>query len=425
MHRFATARVLVVLLAFGLIAAACGGSDSKVEAGGPESTAAPATTEATPADTEPPAPATTEEPAPATTEAAPATTEAAPELADLELLDAGAYTVGVTTVSVATADPERILTVDVWFPLADGATGDPHQYTFIPGTYYESPNAVTATVADASTDGPFPLVVYSHGSGGLRYIHSNYTEAIASHGYVVVAPDHIGNTALERITESSDPTEVIAFNRPTDISAVLDATLDPASPEIGDFTSMIDGESIAVTGHSFGGFTAYAMAIGHDAFEDQPEVAADERVDAIIPLAPAAGFFSDERMSTMSIPSMVIVGTDDKTTPVDPNVTVPWALIDTPTSYRVDLVAAEHQTFTDVCDYQAFLPTLEAPQQIVIDTIEANAQEGCLADDMPIERAQELTNTFAIRFLNEVFAGGDPIDPAITAFPDDVIFDAK
>ena len=47
--------------------------------------------------------------------------------------------------------------------------------------------------------GPFPVVIYSHGSGGLRYIASDYTEAIASYRYIVVAPDHTGNTAVDRL----------------------------------------------------------------------------------------------------------------------------------------------------------------------------------------------------------------------------------
>ena len=60
-------------------------------------------------------------------------------------------------------------------------------------------NAIVRQAAEIATDGPFPLVVYSHGSGGIRYLASYYTEAIASHGYVVAAPDHTGNTAADRL----------------------------------------------------------------------------------------------------------------------------------------------------------------------------------------------------------------------------------
>ena len=70
---------------------------------------------------------------------------------------------------------------------------------------------MSATAADISADGPFPLVVYSHGSGGLRFIASDYTEAIASHGYIVAAPDHTGNTALERLSNTEAEFDVTAL----------------------------------------------------------------------------------------------------------------------------------------------------------------------------------------------------------------------
>ena len=184
------------------------------------------------------------------------------------------------TITVTDASRNRPLTVDVWFPI-DGATDLPaHQYTLLPGVYYESPTAVDADATMVASGGPFPLVVYSHGSGGLRYLDSNYTEAIASHGYVVAAPDHTGNTAIERLSNTEDEFDTIALNRPQDVSAVIDALIDPADPEAAGFAAAVDPEQIAVTGHSFGGFTAYAMASGYT--NSLGTFEADPRVDAII-----------------------------------------------------------------------------------------------------------------------------------------------
>ena len=120
-----------------------------------------------------------------------------------------------------------------------------------------------------------------------------------------------------------------------------------------------------------------------------------------------------------------MVGTNDQTTPVDPNVERPWELSNSEPRYRVDLVDGQHQTFSDFCAYQQSVPLLPDVPPLIIDTINAYAEEGCAPDDMPIERAHELQNTFAIAFLDSIFRGGEMIDPTVVAIPDDVIYAVK
>ena len=82
----------------------------------------------------------------------------------------GKFSVGVATLVIDDPAGVRPLSVDVWFPLsdkADKATLSPEQYTLLPGVYYQSPTALAAKVDQISSE-TFPLVVYSHGSGGLR-----------------------------------------------------------------------------------------------------------------------------------------------------------------------------------------------------------------------------------------------------------------
>jgi hypothetical protein len=59
---------------------------------------------------------------------------------------------------------------------------------------------------------------------------------------------------------------------------------------------------------------------------------------------------------------------------------------------------------------------------VVVDTIESFGEEGCSPGDIDDVRAAELTNTYAIEFLDQVFSGGDAID---FEPPSDVIFDAR
>ncbi len=414
----------------GLTLAACSsdGTDSNVAEtdGVPTTTGAPASTTATTIPTTDAAADTTDAASPDTAVDDATTTDAEP--APFETVGPGPHDVGVQTITITDTARGRPLTVDVWFPI-DDATGLPaHQYTLVPGVYYESPTAVDADPSMIAAGGPFPLVVYSHGSGGLRYIDSNYTEAIASHGYVVAAPDHTGNTAVERLAGAEDDFDVVALSRPQDIEAVIDAMTDPTNPETAAYAGAVDPEQIAVTGHSFGGFTAYAMASGYSnplgTFE------ADPHVDAIIPLAPATGdmlgrLLTDDDLAAITTPALVMVGTDDKTTPVDPNVERPWQLSNSEPLYRVDLVSGEHQSFSDICAYQQSVPLLPDVPPLILDTINAYAEQGCAPDDMPIERAHELQNTFAIAFLESVFRGGEMIDPAAVSIPDDVIYAVK
>ena len=154
-------------------------------------------------------------------------------------------------ITLATAAPATIAPATI----APATTATPVATTTLapttttPEVYYQSPSAFAAKAEQIATTEKFPLVVYSHGSGGLRYIHSSYTEALASNGYVVVAPDHTGNTAVERITNASAPANEIAFNRPQDVRHVIDAFLDPAHPTAGPYALHVDADKVVVTGH--------------------------------------------------------------------------------------------------------------------------------------------------------------------------------
>jgi predicted dienelactone hydrolase len=395
-------------------------------------------------------------------------------LEPFEVLPFGPYDVGVQTITI-NAGSERPLTLDVWFPVDDAADAPAHEYSFLPELVDVSDNAVSIDPAAISADGPFPLVVYSHGSGGLRYIASDYTETIASYGYLVVAPDHTGNTALDQLLCSRAEGVTNAFNRPNDIRTIIDAMTNPESAETAGFVASVDPENIALTGHSLGGFTTYAAVTG---FENElGAVPADGRIDAIIPLAPAIGgerppetedddeeadedeaqdeyvdpcadpattestvaptpeeieaarnrvLITDEQLASVTVPALVMVGSDDSSTPVVPNVTRAWELSNSDPLYRVELVAGQHQSFSNACRYLELVPTWpQELQDLAGPFLASQAASGCGEGIMDIDRAQDLTNTFAISFLESIFRGGEMIDPETTELPDDVVFMAK
>ncbi len=451
-------RLIAIAIVSVLGVAACGGSDDgAAQPSTPPATDAPAVTEPTVAPVE-----TTEPDIPAGTDAA---------LEPFEVLPFGPYDVGVQTITI-NAGSERPLTLDVWFPVDDAGDAPPHQYSFLPELVDVSDSAVSIDPAAISADGPFPLVVYSHGSGGLRYIASDYTETIASYGYLVVAPDHTGNTALDQLLCSRADGATNAFNRPNDIRTIIDAMTNPESPETAAFVTSVDPENIALTGHSVGGFTTYAAVTG---FENElGAVPADGRIDAIIPLAPALGgerppeteeenaeeddeqafvdpcadpattestvtptpeeieaarnrvSITDEQLASVTVPALVMVGSDDASTPVVPNVTRAWELSNSDPLYRVELVAGQHQSFSNACRYLALIPTWpQELQDLAGPFLTSQAASGCGEGIMDISRAQDLTNTFAISFLESIFRDGEMIDPETTEIPDDVVFMVK
>lgn len=326
--------------------------------------------------------------------------EEVPEIPD----GPGPFPVGRTTIEVVEPESDRTLVVDVWYPAAE-ADGPATEYVFIPGV---SAPSLTAQAEPAPADVTVPLVIYSHGSGGISYIASYFTETLASHGFVVAAPNHAGNTAIDLVLNSTSSQFRTALNRPRDVSVVIDAVLErseTADPLLG---GLVDGERIGVAGHSFGGFTAYAMAAG---FENSfGTVAPDPRVDAVVAMAPASSLLDDARLASIDLPVLSITGTLDDVTPIEPETTRPHELINGSPNVRVDLVGAAHQSFTDVCRYRDVLPSIEAVPPQLIEFVDGYAAQGCEPDQMPIDRAHELSNAYIIAFLQAHVAGDAAFD---------------
>ncbi len=357
--------------------------------------------------------------APTTASPTTATPTTAAALADLEPIEAGPYDVGVQTITITDVERDRPLTVDVWFPVTDAGDAPAHEYSFA-GATYPSPTAFDVPVSEIATDGPFPLVVFSHGSPGIRFLNSTLPEALAGYGYVVVSADHTGNTVIDLFADTLDSREVVAVNRPLDIEKMITAMTDPTDPETATLAAQVDPDQVAVAGHSVGGYTAFATVAG--VTNEIATVPPDPRVDAVVALAPASGGVTDEMFASVTVPALVLVGTDDEATPADPNVTRVWNLSGSDPLYRVDLVGATHQSFADFCEYQDYLATVPDAVPLIVETVDDYGAASCAPDAMASGRVHELTNTFAIAFLESVFRGGAMIDPTAVAIPDDVIY---
>ncbi len=202
----------------------------------------------------------------------------------------GPFPVGVRTVQLTdAARRHRLLPTEIWYPAADAYAGQDvaestrDSYELLPGF----PAAWQEAVRDASARaGTYPLVAFSHGFGGHRRQSTFLCTHLASHGYVVAALDHTGNTMYDVIQavmtfqasgQMPDANalvhEFIAL-RPADIRFMLDSLI---SGQAGDIADAVDANRIGMSGHSFGGWTTLAVT------------ACDRRIRAALPLAPAGG----------------------------------------------------------------------------------------------------------------------------------------
>jgi len=268
----------------------------------------------------------------------------APELAAF-----GPYAIGVRTLQVTDTDRpdvlnaragepvplyDRTLTVEVWYP-ASLSQGQ------VPGTEYttitRNPEIVATlrgrAVRDAAArrDGPFPLVILSHGHPGNRYLMSHLGENLASKGYVVASIDHRDSTYDDQQGLGST-----LYNRAPDQRAVLDA-MAGFSAEAGHFLhAVVDAERTAIIGYSMGGYGvvnnlgagyseagvmsngAPASRLLHDFAAANPEYRdrLDPRIRAGIPIAPwgmQAGYWDAAGLAGLTVPALFVAGDVDAT----------------------------------------------------------------------------------------------------------------
>jgi predicted dienelactone hydrolase len=187
----------------------------------------------------------------------------------------------VRTIQALDTARSRLFLCEIWYPAAAQHAGQ----DLVPATQdaftappADTPRSQMAVRNAAAQPGAYPLVLFSHSSGGRRRQSTFLCTHLSSHGYVVAALDHSEAVAPELMSSAGETAEqrtarVAAWieNRVPDVRFLLDRLLDGAA---WDADVQLDPARIGIVGHSFGGWTALAT----------PEV--DARIRAVVALAP-------------------------------------------------------------------------------------------------------------------------------------------
>lgn len=322
---------------------------------------------------------------------------------------------GVTTWdTVVTSTTGVDLPVQVWAPTKEAAGS--HRYDgLIEGVATEDAAPDCADVR--------PVMMFSHGSGGMRYQSIFWTEYLASHGWVVAAPDHVGNTVFD---DGSVPLIEMAMRRPVDIRDTFDWLV--GTDAGGELAGCLDPDGgYDMSGHSFGAYTTLiltgtvidvaataAYCASHDEWlcddlagwaAEHPDVTTVDLTDARartgIPMSPAGYEVLVGGLAGNVTPMLTWVGTRDELTPLETQVRPIYEdLGGSPVDLAV-ITDAGHYTFSDACELAPIF-------------------EDCAPPYLDAEIAHPLIRTVSLAFL-QALRGSEaanawlpPDDPLLT-----------
>jgi len=306
----------------------------------------------------------------------------------------GPYPVGVVTLALESGPM-----VEVWYPAVDGTTGTVSYDVrdFVPPAIrdvltadipavYEFDGARDANVAD----GEFPVVLFSHGFSGFRLQSSYLTSHLASHGMVVVAPDHPSRDLLNVLGGSA------SGDRPESVDELLqslDLILAEATTKGSPFEGHIDADHVAALGHSAGGGTALGAAL-------------DDRVDGYVAMAsggPADGADYPDR------PSFFLAGAIDGVVPPAERTLPAYEAAPAPSRY-LEIASVGHNGFDDLCTLGGGTGVIGIAEAsglgAVLDAqpqFRSLGEDGCVEPAAPVEEAFPIIRHAVTSWLRWLF----------------------
>ena len=306
-----------------------------------------------------------------------------------------------TYIPAGESEPREI-TVSIWYPTLE-EEGRHARYIGALTRAGIWEDAEPALVDDA------PVMVFSHGNGAMSTQSYYWTEYLASHGWLVIAPDHTGNTFWTMEELSIDLSAGVY--RPQDITATLDYLYDlPDDHPLAGKASDV----VAISGHSFGAYTSIASAGATFAIDELQNMCADgaidpeycellgegqddifragfldDRIDVAIPMTPGGAQVFGDGLAAIEIPVLMWTAGHDKTLPNEVEGDPIWESLragDQDHHVRIDITDAGHFTFSNMCD-------------VFGTAIDQIAEDGCGEEFISSEIALPLSNVYSLEFL--------------------------
>jgi predicted dienelactone hydrolase len=342
-------------------------------------------------------------------------------------------------------DGEAPLDITLWYPASNGIDrGAKSRYAYEMKMGAPLGTVTFATYAgrairDAPHDllaDPYPLVVLSPGFSTGTSTYGWLAEHLASYGFLVIAPEH-----QEQLDGELNGLWQAAIARPQDILAVL-AYVDEQVGAGRALEGLVDVDTVAVIGHSYGGYTALvaggaqidtaglqaqcegayaandpivwlcdvllphladmAALVGLDSIPEglwqQPW--SDARVDTVVSLAGDALLFGRDGLAQITVPVMAIGGTRDSDTPYMWGPYPTYEYVSSATKVRIALTDAEHMVFTGPCEA---IPLL----------LRFVSDEFCSDPGWDRNYAHDLINHFTTAFLLDTLNGDQAAHEAL------------
>lgn len=255
------------------------------------------------------------------------------------------------------------------------------------------PVKVTRDSPVRGSDGPYPLVIFSHGAYGVRFQSVFYTVPLASHGYVVASMDHTGNTIYDLLAEDGynlDDMILSALDRPYDTVMTIAHMTWRVTKKGDPFYGAIETTSIGLSGHSFGGFTSVLVPF------------IDPRIKAVVAHSPATSMLGalGYKVEDFPVPIMIQGGKLDKTLDPEKEIEPAWVKLPLP-KFKFMLETGGHFTYSDIC----LLDLVYIANSMGIEDADNALGDGCADYNLDPDIAHPIINQFAIGFFNHYLRG--------------------